>query len=321
MTGYIIRRLGQAIVVALGVTLLTTILLSLLNSSGGDHLAVARRIEGPRAPVSLLEQFTHRYGLDRPFYVEFWKFLVQLAHGNLGYSFHRSESVNTIFKQDLSKDVLLGGISLFLAAVIAIPIGVAQAVHRNNPLDYGGTAVSFLLYSMPQYWLGAVLIALLAEHWKVFPGGVNPNAQTFNGLVHHPTNLALPVITLTLSIYALFSRYMRSSAIDVLAQDYMRTARAKGLPERLVLWRHLVRNALVAVVTLVGVSIPGILTAGLIIEQVFNYPGIGYEYFRAAQTSDFLELLGITFIVGIVTVLGNLLADIGYAVLDPRVRY
>ena len=321
MTGYIVRRLGQAIVVALGVTLLTTILLSLLNSSGGDHLAVARRIEGSRASLQSLENFTKKYGLDKPFYVEFWKFLGQLAHGNLGYSFHRNESVNTIFKQDLSKDALLGGVSLFLAAIIAIPVGVAQAVKRNKALDYTGTGISFLLYSMPQYWLGAVLILIFAEHWKLFPGGVNPDAQTFTGLVHHPSDLVLPVVTLTLSIYALFSRYMRSSAIDVLAQDYMRTARAKGLPERLVLWRHLVRNALVAVVTLVGVSIPGILTAGLIIEQVFNYPGIGLEYFRAAQSSDFLELLGITFVVGVVTVAGNLLADVGYAVLDPRVRY
>ncbi len=174
---------------------------------------------------------------------------------------------------------------------------------------------------MPQYWLGAVFILIFAEHWKLFPGTVNPNAQTFSGMIAHPQNLVLPVAVLTLSIYALFSRYMRSSAIDVLAQDYIRTARAKGLPERLVLWRHMVRNSLVAVVTLIGVSIPGILTAGLIIEQVFNYPGIGLEYFRAAQTADFLELLGITFIVGIVVVIGNLLADIGYAVLDPRVRY
>jgi peptide/nickel transport system permease protein len=321
MTGYIVRRLGQAVVVALGVTLLTTLLLSLLNSSGGDHLAVARRIEGPRASPQVLEAFTKKYGLDQPFYIEFWRYLGQLVHGNLGFSFHRSESVNTIFKQDLSKDALLGGISLFLAAVIAIPFGVAQAVKRNTALDYTGTGASFLLYAMPQYWLGAVFILIFAEHWKLFPGGVNPDAQTFSGLVQHPSNLVLPVLTLTLSIYALFSRYMRSSAIDVLAQDYMRTARAKGLPEHLVLRRHLVRNALVAVVTLVGVSIPGILTAGLIIEQVFNYPGIGLEYFQAAQSSDFLELLGITFIVGVVTVVGNLLADVGYAVLDPRVRY
>ena len=121
--------------------------------------------------------------------------------------------------------------------------------------------------------------------------------------------------------YAQFSRYMRSSAIDTLAQDYMRTARAKGLPERLVLWRHLVRNSLLTVITLVGLSIPYILTGTLIIEQVFNYPGAGLLYYNAALSNDYEVMLGITVIVGVVTVLGNLVADIAYALLDPRIRY
>lgn len=321
MTGYIIRRLGQAVIVVIGVTMITVVLLHLLNNSNGDHLAVARRIEGPRALPQTLQAFTTKYGLNGSIFTQFWKYAGQLLHGNLGYSFQRHESVNTLLKQFLPNDLLLGGISLVLAAAIAIPVGIAQAVRRNTLLDYTGTGASFLLYAMPQYWVGAVLIILFSVHTLHLPGGVNPNAQTFSGMVSHPTNLILPVATLTLSTYALFSRYMRSSAIDTLAQDYMRTARAKGLPERLVLRRHLLRNSMVAVITLIGVSLPGILTAGLIIEQVFNYPGVGLLYFIAAQQSDFLELLGITFLVGLITVVGNLLADVGYAVLDPRVRY
>jgi peptide/nickel transport system permease protein len=140
-------------------------------------------------------------------------------------------------------------------------------------------------------------------------------------MLTHPSGLVLPILALTLVTYAQFSRYMRSSAIDTLAQDYIRTARAKGLPERLVLWRHLLRNSLIAVVTLVGLNIPLILTGTLIIEQVFNYPGAGLEYFQAALRNDYEVMLGITVLVGVVTVVGNLLADIGYAILDPRIRY
>jgi peptide/nickel transport system permease protein len=140
-------------------------------------------------------------------------------------------------------------------------------------------------------------------------------------MLSHPAGLVLPIASLTFVTYAQFSRYMRSSAIDTLAQDYIRTARAKGLPERLVLSRHLLRNSLIAVVTLVGLSIPTILTGTLIIEQVFNYPGAGLEYFNAALRNDYEVMLGITVLVGVVTVLGNLLADIGYAILDPRIRY
>jgi peptide/nickel transport system permease protein len=140
-------------------------------------------------------------------------------------------------------------------------------------------------------------------------------------MLAHPSGFVLPVVTLTLVTYALFSRYMRSAAIDSLAQDYIRTARAKGLSERMVLWRHLLRNSLVPVTTLIGLSLPAILTAGLVLEELFNFQGLGLEYFNAATSDDFPVMMGITVLVGLATVVGNLLADIAYAVLDPRVRY
>jgi peptide/nickel transport system permease protein len=154
----------------------------------------------------------------------------------------------------------------------------------------------------------------------VFPAEA-PQSSSAIGMLEHPSGLVLPVLALTLVTYAAFSRYMRSSAIDTLAQDYIRTARAKGLPERLVLMRHLLRNSLIAVVTLVGLSIPLVLTGTLIIEQVFNYPGAGLEYYQAALRNDYEVMLGITVLVGVITVVGNLFADIGYAILDPRIRY
>lgn len=317
MTGFIIRRLGQAVIVTLGVTIITFLMLHGL----GNGLTLARLVIGPRATVGQLQAFVNEYGLNKPLWFQYWKFLDQLLHGNFGYSFHLGRSVDQLLKANLSKDVLLGGISIFLAAGIALPIGISQAVKRNGLLDYTATSASFVLYAMPQYWVGLILGLWFAEDIKLFPDPVKPDAQSLSGILAHPTNLVLPVATLTLSTYALFSRFMRSSAIDTLAQDYMRTARAKGLPERLVLARHLLRNSLITVVTLVGVSIPGILTAGLIVEQVFNYPGIGYEYYQALINSDFSEMMGITVLVGFVTVIGNLVADIGYAVLDPRIRY
>jgi peptide/nickel transport system permease protein len=193
-------------------------------------------------------------------------------------------------------------------------------VRRNGIADYAGTTVSFVLWSMPQYAVALLLIQFLSISFHVFPAEA-PQGPAVSSALSDPQALILPVAALTLTIYAQFSRYMRSSAIDTLAQDYMRTARAKGLPERLVLSRHLLRNSLITVVTLVGLNIPLILTGTLIIEQVFNYPGAGLEYLTAALSNDYEVMLEITVLVGLVTVFGNLLADIGYALLDPRIRY
>ncbi len=314
MTGYIIRRLGEAIVVTLGVTLITFIMLHLLPGS------LARDILGPRASPQAIAQFNHDNGLDKPLWYQYWLFLDKLLHGNLGYSFQFNRSVTSLLGNELPRDLVLGGAALILSVLIAIPVGIAQAVRRNRAIDHIGTGVSFLLYSMPQYAIALLLIQLLSISFHVFPA-VAPQSTSAWGMLAHPAGLVLPVASLTLVTYAQFSRYMRSSAIDTLAQDYMRTARAKGLPERLVLSRHLLRNSMIAVVTLVGLSIPYIITGTLIIEQVFNYPGAGLEYFNAALRNDYEVMLGITVLVGVVTVLGNLLADISYAILDPRIRY
>jgi len=314
VTGFIIRRLGEAIIVVLGVTLITFALLHLLPGS------LARDIIGNKASPQEIAAFNKANGLNTPVWNQYWLFLDKLLHGNLGYSFQYNRTVDSLLASELPRDIVLGGLSLIFALAIAIPIGVAQAVRRNGALDYAGTGVSFVLYSMPQYAIALLLIQLLAISFHVFPAEA-PQSASAIGMLEHPAGLVLPVASLTLVTYALFSRYMRSSAIDTLAQDYIRTARAKGLPERLVLTRHLLRNSLIAVVTLVGLSIPTVITGTLIIEQVFNYPGAGLEYFNAALRNDYEVMLGITVLVGVVTVLGNLLADIGYAILDPRIRY
>lgn len=314
MTGYIIRRVGQAVIVILGVTLIAFLLEHLIP--GG----VARAILGPRANPVGIAAWNRQNGYDSPVWYQYWVFLDHLLHGNLGFSYKLNRSVDSIIASDLPRDVLLVGTSLVLAVVIAVPVGVMQALKRNRGFDYAGTATAFFLYSMPSYALGLILIGVFAISIKAFPSEA-PQGTTVGSMLAHPSGLVLPIITLTLVTFALFSRYMRSSAIENLAQDYIRTARAKGLPEHKVLQRHLLRNSLIPVVTLVGLSLPAVLTAGLVLEYLFNFQGLGLEYFNAATTDDFPVMLGITVLIGLATVVGNLLADIAYAVLDPRVRY
>jgi peptide/nickel transport system permease protein len=302
------------VIVVLGVTVLTFVLEQLAPGN------IAQSVLGSRATPTAIAAFNHANGLDRPAVVQYFQFLDHLVHGNLGFSWKKNRSVDSIVATELPRDLILVGLSTLLALLIAIPVGIAQAVRRNTFVDYGVTALSFVLYSMPPYVPGLLAVAVFAIRFRILPAEA-PQGASAAALLTHPAGLVLPVLTLTLVTYAQFSRYMRSSAVDSLAQDYIRTARAKGLPQRVILRRHLLRNSLLPVVTLVGLSIPQILTAGLIVEYLFNFQGIGLEYFNAATLDDFPVMIGITVLVGAATVVGNLVADLGYAVLDPRVRY
>jgi peptide/nickel transport system permease protein len=313
---YIIHRILISVVVMLGVTVIAFILMNLIAS--GPRLALA--IIGPRATTGAIHAFVQQYGLDRPLPLRYVSYLWQLLHGNLGHSYKLNLSVDSIIASELPKDLLLVGTSLVLSLLIAVPVGLVQAVRRNGVIDYTATALSFILYSMPSYWLGLLLIAGFSIQLHVFPPEA-PQATSVGGILADPTAMILPVATLTLVSYALFSRYMRSSGIENLAQDFIRTARAKGLRRRQVVLRHLLRNSLLPIITLVGLSVPAIITSGLIVEYVFNFPGLGLSFFNAAQNLDYPVELGITVLVGFATVAGNLIADIAYAVLDPRVRY
>lgn len=314
MTGYILRRLGQTIVVLLGVTLIVFVLQHLLPGN------IARAIIGPRATRNQIAAFDHEYGLDRALPIQYVSFIGQLVRGNLGYSFKMNESVDSIVAHFLPNDAILVGSSLVISVLMAVPIGVVQALRRNRMTDYVMTGVSFLLYSMPSYLLGLILITFFAVDLHWFPAGVQQQ-QSIGSLLAHPSSLILPIATLTLVTYALFSRYMRSAVIDALAQDFVRTARAKGIGRRRLVVFHVLRNSLTAVVTLIGLSLPGILTFGLIVESLFNFPGIGLQYYNSAVNGDYPVEFGITVLVGLLTVAGNLMADVAYAVLDPRVRY
>lgn len=274
---------------------------------------------GPRANPTTIAAFNHANGYDRPLVVQFIQYVGRAFKGNLGFSYIQNQSVSGLVQRLLPKDIVLVGFAIVVALLVAVPLGIYQAVRRNSIGDYVVTGWAFTFYSMPSFFLGFVLIDLLSIRFHWLPPEA-PQVQGAFSILAHPVGLVLPVLTLALVTIAQFSRYMRSSAIDSLAQDYVRTARAKGLPEHGVLRRHVLRNSLVAVVTLVGLSIPVLVAGALVVEDVFNYPGMGLSFFKAATTHDYPVLIGFTLFVGVATAIGNLLADLGYAVLDPRVR-
>jgi peptide/nickel transport system permease protein len=311
---YLVKRVAQAIVVVIGVMILTFILIHMVPGSA------ARAAMGLRATPQRIAAFNATYGLDKPLYAQFGDYVDQLLHGNLGTSFTTQESVTWEIGQRLPGDVVFVGFSILLALVIAVPMGVWQAVKRNRPGDHLLNGVSFTLYAMPDFFFAFLLVALFCVQLHILPPEA-PQATSLGGMLADPRALVLPVVTLTVTILAGFSRYMRASAIDVLAQDFLRTARATGLPERLVLARHVLRNAFLPVVTMVGLTVPNIVAGAVIAETVFNFQGMGLLILSASTSHDYPVLLGTTLIIGVATVVGNLAADVAYGILDPRIRY
>jgi peptide/nickel transport system permease protein len=313
VTRFIVRRIAQAVGVLLGVTLIVFILERLTPGS------IAHAVLGPRASPQAVAAFNAANGLDHPLVIQYLDYIGHLLEGNLGYSYRLNQSVASLITHEAPNDLILVGLGFVFALAIALPLGLAQAVRRNRAFDHVATGTALALYSMPSYWLALLLIAAFSVGAHVFPPEAGQSTATA-GILSDPRALVLPVLTLTLVNVAWFSRYMRSAAIDALAQDYVRLARAKGLTERLVLARHVLRNSLLGIVTLLGMSVPLLLTAGLVVEYVFNAPGVGLSYYEAAANADYPVELGVTVVVGAATVLGSLLADLSYAVLDPRVR-
>jgi peptide/nickel transport system permease protein len=312
---YFIRRLLQGIIVLAGVTLFIFVLSRVIP--GG----AARGALGARATPGQIASFNRLNGYDLPVLDQLWHFVKGLVlHFNLGYSYKNNQPVSTLIAGRLPKTLVLVGISTVFALIVAVPLGIFQTVRRYKPEDYLFTGISFLLYAMPSFLIGLLLILYFAVDLKWFPIAA-PSATTVGGILADPRALVLPVLTLSAITIASFSRYMRSSMMDVLTQDYIRTAKAKGVSSRSVLYRHALRNALIPIVTLLGLSIPGIVGGAVITETVFNYPGMGLLAYNAALNLDIPLLLGTTFVAAIATIVGNFVADVLYAVVDPRIRY
>ena len=313
MTRFLIRRCAQAVLVLVLVSIIVFGLLHLLP--GGP----ARAILGTHATPTTIAAFNKANGLDQPVPAQYWHWLTGVLSGNLGFSYQQNQTVAALLANRIPKTAFLAGVSVVLAVLIAVPLGLYQAVRRNKADDYVVTTVTFVLYSTPAFWVGLLLVDVLAVRLHVFPAEAPQGS--FAAILSKPGAMVLPVLTVTLVTIAAFSRYIRSSVLDELAQDYVRMARSKGAGRRVILVRHVLRNALSPVVTLLGLSLPFILSGTLITEQVFNFPGVGLLAFNSATNQDYPVLLGVVLVVGVATVAGSLLADIAYAVLDPRVRY
>jgi len=314
MTAYIIRRIGIAIIVTIGVTAISYALLHAIAPNP------AYVVLGSKSSPAAVRAWDKANGYDRPEVVQIASYLWDLVRGHFGYSYKLNQSVTALIKENAGRSAYLSGAALVLSLLIAMPLGIAQAVRRNSFGDYTMTTLNFVLYSMPSFFLGLILINVFALDLHVFPPGVNDQITTTWAAITHPNQLLLPIVTLTAINIASFSRYMRSSALDALAQDYIRLARAKGLSERAVLTRHLVRNACLPMITLLGLSIPSLLAGNLLIEYLFNYPGLGLMFYTALGNEDYNVMLAYVVLGGLLTVIGNLLADVAMTIADPRVR-
>jgi peptide/nickel transport system permease protein len=317
MSTYLLRRAASSVIIVVGISILVFWMLHLIGGAPG------RAVLGPRASPLAVDAWDKSHGFTRPLVLQYLTYMNQLVHGNLGTSYKQSQSVNAILREHAPISAYLSGLGLLFAILIAFPVGIFQAVKRNTLGDNVITTAAFITYSMPVFLLGLLLIQIFAITLHIFPplapAAVSQNSSLL-GAIENPQAMVLPVATLTLVSVAGYSRFMRSSALDALAQDYIKAARAKGLPERLVLMRHLLRNACLPMVTLIGLSIPALLAGNLITENVFNYPGLGIMFINALSQEDYPVLIAYTLMGGVLTVIGNYVADIALTVADPRIR-
>ena len=311
---YLMKRVAQGLAVILLVTLIVFTLLhmALPNGPGAGVL-------GMGATDVQIAAFNHANGFDLPVWQQYFNFLGQIATGDLGTSFEAKRPVADLLAQRLPKTMLLAALAMIVALVIAIPLGVAQAVKRNKPFDTVMTAINFVLYSTPSFFLGLILVIVFTQWMHVFPATA-PQGQTVAAVMAKPAGLVLPVLTGAIPIIATFSRYMRSSTLENLDEDYVRTARSKGTPQKRVVIRHVFRNSLTPIIAMLGYYLPVMFGGMIVVESLFNYPGMGLLFWTSAQTSDYPVLLGCILIIALATVIGSLLADLIQAALDPRTR-
>lgn len=316
MMKYALARAVQAVPTLLLLSIISFVLIHVVP--GGPAVVML----GDKATPALIAQINRSLGLNKPLWVQYLIWLEQLLRGNLGYAYSYHQTVASLILTNLSRTLILVVSAIAISHVLAVIIGIYQAVHRDQPVDHALTALLYFLYAMPTFWLGVLMVSMFSINLGWFPSG-----GLYNPLLAHPTlasymdHLVLPASVLIIGSVAGWGRYMRSSMAETLVQDYIRTARAKGLSERAVLVHHALKNSLLPLITLVGMSLPSLFSGALIIEIIFDYPGMGLLFWNAAQQRDYPILLGIVIMVGVLTIVGNLLADILYAVVDPRIQY
>jgi peptide/nickel transport system permease protein len=314
----LLARLGQSVFV---VFIVATITFFVIHAAPGDPFSY----DSPRITPELRAQWRAQFGVDQPLTVQYGRYLWSLAHGRLGYSIGHRESVSTVVAEALPRTLLLSGLGLALSLIIGVVIGTAQAARRAGWFDRVTSFVLLVLYSLPDFWGALIILLIFAYWWRVFPAGgmVDPMHDYMRGwraasdwLQH----LILPVGALTVLTLAGITRFQRSAVLEALPADYVRTARAKGVSESGVVWRHAFRTALSPVIVLLGMMLPAMLGGTLFVEKIFSWPGIGLLAANAIQDRDYDLVTGTVIVGAVLVVVGNLIADVVHAALDPRVR-
>jgi len=318
---YIAQRLAQAAVI---VAIVAVITFALIHIAPGDPFSAV--MDNPNVSEAVRQTLRAQYGLDRPLPEQFVSYVNSLAHGELGWSFSHERSVREVLGSALPNTLLLMGVALVGSFTLGILIALVQVARRGSVTDHTLSGISLFLFSMPDFWF-AILALLTFTYWlPIFPvgGAVDPVMHEYLGLggriVDRLRHLALPALTLTLLASASVARYQRAALLDVLPADYIRTARLKGLTERQILRRHALRNALLPIITMIGLSFPALLTGAFFVEKIFAWPGMGYAVVNAIGTRDYPLVVGGVIIGSIMVTLGSLVADLLYALADPRLR-
>ena len=322
MKKYILRRLLLIPPMLLGISIISFVIMQL---APGDPASLNAAMNLKVDP-GYIERLRQSYGLNDPLYLQYWHWLSRLCRLDFGNSFMDNRKVLDVILERLPATFLLSGLSLVLLFVLAVPMGVAAAYYQNRLADRFVMIFTFIGFSMPSFWFALMLMLLFGVKWNLLPisGMEDINAEFMPwyargwDLISH---LLLPLMVTTFGGLASISRYARSSMLEVIRQDYIRTARAKGLSEFQVVFRHALPNALIPVVTLLGLALPGMIGGSFIIETIFAWPGMGRLGFEAVFSHNYPLLMGIGIITAFLTLLGNLLADVAYGVLDPRIRY
>jgi len=321
MGRYVIRRLIGIPPLLVGITLIVFAIVHLTPGGPLDDLKL-----NPEIKPSDIAAIEETLGLHRPLYQQYTGWVSQLARGNFGISLKTYRPVRTLIAQRVGNTLMLTASALFFSLVVAIPIGVLSALKRNTIFDYVATISATFGDSIPSFWLGLMLILFFAVQFKTWglpwlPSGGTQTLPNGGDLLDRAKHLILPVITLSTVQIALWVRYIRAQMLEVLNQDYVRTARAKGMSETTVQMRHAFRNAVLPLVTLVGLSIPNLFGGAVVIESVFGWPGIGSLLIESAKNRDYTVVMGLTVFLSTIVVFANLLTDLCYGVADPRVQY
>jgi peptide/nickel transport system permease protein len=326
MGAFVVRRLLGAIPLLIGIA---TIIFFVLRLAPGDPTTF---YFNPNIPPDVIEQLRRNLGLDQPLHIQYVRWLTSFFTGDFGYSFAQSRPVRDILLEALPNTLMLTGTALVLVFVTGILIGVLQAVRQYSVFDSASSVISLFFYSMPSFWLALMLMlvfSLKAHQWgwpiALPPTGITSVDYEFMSagekVWDRISHLILPVGTLTLALAAGVARYTRGQMLEVVRQDYIRTARAKGLPERTVIMKHALRNSMLPVITLLGLYLPFLFSGAVLIELIFAWPGMGRIMVDAIFQRDYPLVMATSFVFAVLVVVGNLIADVLYAVADPRIRY